>query len=67
MYIGFSASGCVLAGQAVGQLSGVDDGPGIVIFSCLIVVVTLFGYRFIHVLGRIANACRASLALRGSP
>src|ERR1700691_6288937 len=42
MYIGFSASGCVLAGQAVGQLLHVDDGFGIVIFSCLIVVVTLF-------------------------
>ena len=55
MYIGFSASGCVLAGQAVGQLLHVDDGLGIVIFSCLIVIVTLFGYRFIHVLGRIAS------------
>jgi NCS1 family nucleobase:cation symporter-1 len=55
MYIGFSASGCVLAGQAVGQLLHVEDGLGIVIFSCLIVIVTLFGYRFIHILGRIAS------------
>ena len=55
MYIGFSASGCVLAGQAVGQLLHVDDGVGIVIFSCLIVIVTLLGYRFIHMLGRIAS------------
>lgn len=55
MYIGFSASGCVLAGQAVGQLLNVDDGVGIAVFSCLIVVVTLFGYRFIHVLGRVAS------------
>jgi NCS1 family nucleobase:cation symporter-1 len=55
MYIGFSASGCVLAGQAVGQLLDVDDGLGIAIFSCLIVIVTLFGYRFIHILGRIAS------------
>src|SRR6202161_4714708 len=55
MYIGFSASGCVLAGQAVGQLLHVDDGFGIVIFSCLIVIVTLFVYRFIHILGRIAS------------
>ena len=55
MYIGFSASGCVLAGQAVGQLLDVDDGLGIVIFGCLIVIVTLFGYRFIHILGRIAS------------
>ncbi len=55
MYIGFSASGCVLAGQAVGQLLGVDDGVGIVIFSCIIVRVTLLGYRFIHILGRVAS------------
>ena len=55
MYIGFSASGCVLAGQAVGQLLHVDDGFGIVIFSCFIVIVTLLGYRFIHLLGRIAS------------
>jgi nucleobase:cation symporter-1, NCS1 family len=55
MYIGFSASGCVLAGQAVGQLLGVDDGAGIVIFSGVIVIVTLFGYRIIHALGRVAS------------
>src|SRR5580698_9239282 len=55
MYIGFSASGCVLAGQAVGQLLHVEDGFGIVIFSCLIVIVTVFGYRVIHRLGRIAS------------
>jgi nucleobase:cation symporter-1, NCS1 family len=55
MYIGFSASGCVLAGQAIGQLLDVDDGLGIVIFSCFIVVVTLLGYRVIHWLGRVAS------------
>src|SRR4029077_9799547 len=55
MYIGFSASGCVLAGQAVGQLLHVNDGFGIVIFSCFIVIVTLLGYRFIHLLGRVAS------------
>jgi nucleobase:cation symporter-1, NCS1 family len=55
MYIGFSASGCVLAGQAVGQLLGVDDGLGIIIFSCFIVIVTLLGYRVIHWLGRLAS------------
>jgi len=55
MYVGFSASGCVLAGQALGQLLDVDDGLGIVIFSCVIVVVTLLGYRAIHGLGRLAS------------
>ena len=55
MYIGFSASGCVLAGQALGQLLGVDDGLGIVCFSTVIVVVTLFGYRVIHAIGRVSS------------
>ena len=45
----------MLAGQAVGQLLHVDDGFGIVIFSCFIVIVTLLGYRFIHLLGRVAS------------
>ena len=55
MYVGFSASGTVLAGQAIGQLLGVDDAAGIVAFSGLIVVVTLFGYRLIHALGRVSS------------
>jgi len=55
MYVGFSASGCVLAGQAMGQLLGVADTVGILIFGCLIIVVTLFGYRVIHALGRLAS------------
>jgi NCS1 family nucleobase:cation symporter-1 len=55
MYIGFSASGCVLAGQALGQLLGVDDAVAILLFSACIVVVTLFGYRFIHLVGRLSS------------
>ena len=55
MYVGFSASGSVLAGQAVGQLLRVDDSVGIVIFGCIIVIATLFGYRLIHVLGRVSS------------
>src|SRR5277367_2929719 len=55
MYVGFSASGSVLAGQAIGQLLGVDAGLGIVIFACFIVVATLFGYRLIHMLGRVSS------------
>ena len=55
MYIGFSASGCVLAGQAVGELLHVNDSVGIVTFSAFIVVVTVCGYRLIHRLGRIAS------------
>jgi NCS1 family nucleobase:cation symporter-1 len=55
MYVGFSASGSVLAGQAVSQLLGVEEGLGIAIFGGFIVMTTLLGYRFIHLLGRLAS------------
>jgi NCS1 family nucleobase:cation symporter-1 len=55
MYIGFSASGAVLAGQAIGELLHVEEGVGIALFSVVIVIVTLFGYRLIHVLGRLSS------------
>jgi NCS1 family nucleobase:cation symporter-1 len=55
MYIGFSASGSVLAGQAVAQLLHVDDTAGIAIFAAVIVVLTICGYRLIHFVGRIAS------------
>ena len=55
MYIGFSASGSVLAGQAIAQLAGIDLRWGIVVFGALIVAVTLFGYRVIHGLGRMSS------------
>jgi nucleobase:cation symporter-1, NCS1 family len=52
MYIGFSASGSILAGQALAQLLHVQLRWGIVVFAALIIVVTMFGYRVIHWLGR---------------
>jgi len=55
MYIGFSASGSLLAGQAIAQLLQVDDWKGIVVFAALIVVLTVFGYRVIHMIGRVAS------------
>jgi NCS1 family nucleobase:cation symporter-1 len=55
MYIGFSASGSVLAGQAVAQLIGSTDWQGILVFAALIVLLTVFGYRVIHVVGRVAS------------
>src|SRR5258708_35640678 len=58
MYIGLSPSGSVLPPQAVGQLLHVHDGVGIVIFGCLIVIVTLLGYRFIYLLRRGASLLR---------
>lgn len=55
MYVGFSASGSVLAGQAVSQLLHVNDAVGIVVFTAIIVVFTVLGYRVIHGIGRIAS------------
>lgn len=55
MYVGFSASGTVLAGQATAQLLSVSDTTGICLFAVLIVVLTILGYRSIHFVGRIAS------------
>ncbi|MCG8908846.1 MULTISPECIES: purine-cytosine permease family protein [Pseudomonas] len=55
MYLGFTATGTVLSGQALGQLFGVSDSVGILMFASVIVLVTVLGYRVIHVIGRIAS------------
>jgi nucleobase:cation symporter-1, NCS1 family len=55
MYVGFSASGTVLAGQALAQLFGVDDAAGILVFISVVVVLAIFGYRMIHALGRVSS------------
>ncbi len=55
MYVGFSASGSVLAGQALSHLLKVGESTGILLFGVVIVAVTLFGYRVIHGLGRVAS------------
>jgi nucleobase:cation symporter-1, NCS1 family len=56
MYLGFAATGTVLAGQAVGQILHADSpGIGIVVFGVLTAVVAVTGYRLIHTIGRIAS------------
>jgi NCS1 family nucleobase:cation symporter-1 len=56
MYLGFAATGTVLAGQAVNQILHVDAPVvGIVIFGVITAVVATLGYRYIHALGRIAT------------
>ncbi|KJZ40656.1 MULTISPECIES: purine-cytosine permease family protein [Pseudomonas] len=55
MYVGFSASGSVLAGQAISQLVNVSDAAGILIFAVMIVVLTVLGYRTIHLIGRLSS------------
>ncbi|MEU9475315.1 cytosine permease [Streptomyces sp. NPDC048191] len=55
MYVGFFASGSVLAGQAVGDLTHTNDTTGIVVFAAVTAVMAAVGYRVIHALGRIAS------------
>ena len=55
MYVGFSASGTVLAGQALAKLISVSNATGMIVFSALIVVIAVMGYRVIHQLGKLAS------------
>lgn len=55
MYVGFFASGTVLAGQAVGQLTHLGDTTGIIIFGVITAVTAAVGYKLIHAIGRIAS------------
>ncbi|MFK4083750.1 purine-cytosine permease family protein [Kribbella sp. NPDC020789] len=58
MYLGFAATGTVLAGQAVNNILHVGPAAvGIVVFGALTAVVAVVGYRWIHVLGRLATVC----------
>ncbi|WP_020495971.1 purine-cytosine permease family protein [Sciscionella marina] len=59
MYIGFFASGAVLAGQALASLLGAPDVLGIVLFAVITAVVTVIGYRLIHAVGRVASVVGA--------
>jgi NCS1 family nucleobase:cation symporter-1 len=60
MYLGFAATGTVLAGQAVDAVLRVDNRfAGIFLFGALTVLVAAFGYRLIHLLGRIATVAGA--------
>ncbi|MFF7357327.1 purine-cytosine permease family protein [Streptomyces filipinensis] len=53
MFIGFFASGSVLAGQAVGHLAHTGETAGIVVFAVATAVTAAVGYRLIH---RVAKA-----------
>ncbi|QBS43530.1 cytosine permease [Nocardia sp. CS682] len=56
MYLGFAATGTVLAGQAVNKILHIDNATvGILVFGALTAVVAVTGYRLIHVVGRIAT------------
>ena len=56
MYLGFAATGTVLAGQAVNEILHLDNpAVGIVVFGVLTAVVAVTGYKLIHTVGRIAT------------
>ncbi|MET9495072.1 cytosine permease [Streptomyces sp. NPDC006552] len=55
MYVGFFASGSVLAGEATAQLTHTGDTTGIILFALVTAVLAAVGYRVIHVLGRVAS------------
>ncbi|MEV0245561.1 cytosine permease [Nocardia sp. NPDC050712] len=60
MYLGFAATGTVLAGQAVNKILHVDSPVvGILVFGGLTAFVAVTGYNLIHVVGRIATVVGA--------
>ena len=56
MYLGFAATGGVLAGQAVGEIIPTGNpAVGVIVFAALTVLVATLGHKYIHILGRIST------------
>ncbi|QIM16744.1 cytosine permease [Leucobacter insecticola] len=61
MYLGFASTGAALSGDAINHLIDLTTEPGeapitgILIFGALTAIVSIFGYRLIHVMGRVAT------------
>jgi nucleobase:cation symporter-1, NCS1 family len=56
LYLGFAATGTVLAGQAINQIFSVDaPALGIILFGLLTAFVATLGYRYIHIMGRVST------------
>ncbi|GAB4586703.1 purine-cytosine permease family protein [Nocardia sp. IFM 10818] len=56
MYLGFAATGTVLAGQAIAKVLHIDSAQlGMVIFGLLTAFIAVTGYKLIHLVGRIAT------------
>lgn len=56
MYLGFAATGTVLAGQAVDEILHTGTpAVGMIFFGALTVLVATLGYKYIHLLGRIST------------
>lgn len=60
MFLGFAATGAVLAGQAVDQIVPTGQpAVGVLIFGALTILVATLGYKYIHILGRISTVVGA--------
>jgi NCS1 family nucleobase:cation symporter-1 len=56
MYLGFTATGTVLAGQAINAFLHVDEPAiGIVLFIAVVAVISIVGYNLIHRVGKVAS------------
>jgi NCS1 family nucleobase:cation symporter-1 len=56
MYLGFTATGTVLAGQAINALLHVEaPAIGILVFVVLVGIISIFGYELIHAVGKVAS------------
>lgn len=56
MYLGFAATGTVLAGQAISKILHIENREiGMVIFGVLTAFIAVTGYKLIHIVGRIAT------------
>ena len=56
MYLGFTATGTVLAGQAINALLHVDAAAvGICLFIAVVAVIAVVGHNLIHAVGRVAS------------
>lgn len=54
MYIGFTATGVILAGQALGHIFHISATLGVVLFSLVTLFFAFAGYHLIHQLGKLA-------------
>ncbi|OWJ55919.1 MULTISPECIES: purine-cytosine permease family protein [Paraburkholderia] len=55
LYVGFSAGGTLLAGQAVARILDVADWTGIVTFGIVTLLLATLGYRVIHSIAKVAS------------
>jgi NCS1 family nucleobase:cation symporter-1 len=55
MYLGFAATDCALAGQALSDAFELPLALGVGLFAVASGVVAIVGYRLVHVMGRVAS------------